>query len=102
MQGKRKFLLEALEARGSGRYSFLGMDPRKSYSGCDGKLEEDVVSWARNMYTRGDLFVLLKRLMLRITDDIDFPFTGSGRPRWVWRGGSHSTRSRDHTGIPGC
>src|SRR6185312_3397749 len=43
MQGKRKFLLESSSKHdGSGRYSFIGMDPLKSYSGRDGKIEEHV------------------------------------------------------------
>ncbi|WP_203248342.1 anthranilate synthase component I [Sporosarcina beigongshangi] len=77
MQGKRKFLLESSSKHeGSGRYSFLGMDPLKCYSGRDGRIEEHVYATGKKYSHEGDLFVLLKRLMPQITDDIDFPFTG--------------------------
>ena len=36
MQGKQKFLLESSSKHeGSGRYSFMGMNPLKSYRGSD-------------------------------------------------------------------
>ncbi len=77
MKGKRKFLLESSSKHeGSGRYSFIGMDPLKSYSGRDGRIEEHVYETGKKYSHEGDLFVLLKRLMPRISDDIDFPFTG--------------------------
>ena len=66
MQGKRKFLLESSSKHeGSGRYSFIGMDPLKSYSGRDGKIEEHVYETGKKYSHEGDLFVLLKRLMPR-------------------------------------
>ena len=77
MQGEHKFLLESSSKHeGSGRYSFMGMDPLKCYSGRDGKIEEHIYSTGKKYSHEGDLFVLLKRLMPQITDDIDFPFTG--------------------------
>lgn len=77
MQGEHKFLLESSSKHeGSGRYSFMGMDPVKCYSGRDGKIEEHVYATGKKYSHEGDLFVLLKRLMPQITDDIDFPFTG--------------------------
>ena len=77
MQGQRKFLLESSSLHnGSGRYSFLGMDPLKSYSGRDGKIEEHVYATGKRYSHEGNQFVLLKRLMPQITDDMDFPFTG--------------------------
>lgn len=102
MQGKRKFLLESSSKReGSGRYSFIGMDPLKSYSGREGKLEEHVYATGKKYVHEGDLFVLLKRLMPRITDDIDFPFTGGAVGYVGYGAGSDSvTRSHDDMGFP--
>ncbi|MBO0601739.1 chorismate-binding protein [Sporosarcina sp. E16_3] len=102
MQGKRKFLLESSSKReGSGRYSFLGMDPLKSYSGRDGKLEEHVYATGKKYVHEGNLFVLLKRLMPRITDDIDFPFTGGAVGYVGYGAGSDSvTRCHDDMGFP--
>jgi anthranilate synthase component I len=102
MQGQRKFLLESSSKHeGSGRYSFLGMDPLKSYSGRDGKLNEHVYVTGKKYVHEGDLFVLLKRLMPRITDDIDFPFTGGAVGYVGYGAGSDSvTRSSDDMGFP--
>ncbi|AMQ04556.1 anthranilate synthase component I family protein [Sporosarcina psychrophila] len=102
MQGQRKFLLESSSKHeGSGRYSFLGMDPLKSYSGRDGILEEHVYATGKKYVHEGDLFVLLKRLMPRITDDIDFPFTGGAVGYVGYGAGSDSvTRSHDDMGFP--
>lgn len=102
MQGERKFLLESSSKRdGSGRYSFLGMDPLKSYSGRDGKLEEHVYATGKKYVHEGDLFVLLKRLMPRIIDEIDFPFTGGAVGYVGYGAGSDSvTRSHDDMGFP--
>ena len=103
MQGKHKFLLESSSKHeGSGRYSFMGMDPLKCYSGRDGKIEEHVYATGKKYSHEGDLFVLLKRLMPRITDDIDFPFTG-GAVGYVGygaarEGGAHRRGFR----IPRC
>lgn len=102
MQGKRKFLLESSSKHeGSGRYSFLGMDPLKSYSGRDGKLEEHIYATGKKYVHEGDLFVLLKRLIPRITEDIDFPFTGGAVGYVGYGAGSDSvTRSHDDMGFP--
>jgi len=102
MQGQRKFLLESSSKHeGSGRYSFLGMDPLKSYSGRDGKLNEHVYATGKKYVHEGDLFVLLKRLMPRISDDIDFPFTGGAVGYVGYGAGSDSvTRSHDDMGFP--
>jgi anthranilate synthase component I len=102
MQGQRKFLLESSSKHeGSGRYSFLGMDPLKSYIGRNGKLDEHVYATGKKYVHEGDLFVLLKRLMPRITDDIDFPFTGGAVGYVGYGAGSDSvTRSNDDMGFP--
>ncbi len=102
MQGKRKFLLESSSKHeGSGRYSFIGMDPLKSFCGRDGKIEEHVYETGKKYNHEGDLFVLLKRLIPRITDDIDFPFTG-GAVGYVGYGaareGGH--RTEENLGFP--
>ena len=77
------------------------MDPLKSYSGRDGKLEEHVYATGKKYVHEGDLFVLLKRLMPRITDDIDFPFTGGAVGYVGYGAGSDSvTRSHDDMGFP--
>ena len=77
MQGKQKFLLEShSKHEGSGRYSFMGMDPRKSYRGRGKELEEYVYATGKTYTHTGDLVVLLKRLMPRIVESSDFPFTG--------------------------
>ena len=101
MQGQRKFLLESSSKHeGSGALFFL-MDPLKSYSGRDGKLDEHVYATGKKYVHEGDLFVLLKRLMPRITDDIDFPFTGGAVGYVGYGAGSGSvTRSRDDMGFP--
>ncbi|NYF25596.1 anthranilate synthase component I family protein [Sporosarcina sp. JAI121] len=102
MQGERKFLLESSSKHeGSGRYSFIGMDPLKSYYGRDGKLEEHVYATGKKYVHEGNLFVLLKRLMPRITDDIGFPFTGGAVGYVAYGAGSESTsRSGDDMGFP--
>ncbi|HJF33632.1 MAG TPA: chorismate-binding protein [Sporosarcina psychrophila] len=102
MQGQRKFLLESSSKHeGSGRYSFLGMDPLKSYSGRNGKLDEHVYATGKKYVHEGDLFVLLKRLMPRITDDIEFPFTGGAVGYVGYGAGSDRvTRSYDDMGFP--
>ncbi|WP_342513774.1 chorismate-binding protein [Sporosarcina sp. FSL K6-1522] len=102
MQGERKFLLESSSKHdGSGRYSFMGMDPVKSYSGRDGKIEEHVYATGKKYSHEGDLFVLLKRLMPQITDDIDFPFSG-GAVGYVGYGAARKGEStiEEQLGFP--
>lgn len=102
MQGEHKFLLESSSKHeGSGRYSFMGMDPLKCYSGRDGKIEEHVYATGKKYSHEGDLFVLLKRLMPRITDDIDLPFTG-GAVGYVGYGAAREggQRTEENLGFP--
>ena len=102
MQGNRKFLLESSSKHeGSGRYSFIGMDPLKSYSGKNGKIEEYIFETGKTYQHEGDLFVLLKRLMPRISDDLDFPFTG-GAVGYVGYGAGRDgvKHSEDNLGFP--
>ncbi|MCZ2259079.1 anthranilate synthase component I [Sporosarcina sp. G11-34] len=102
MKGKQKFLLESSSMHeGSGRYSFMGMDPRKSYSGSGNKLEEYVFSTGKTYTHEGDLVVLLKRLMPRIMDNVDFPFTGGAVGYFGYGVAHHSDESPvDEVGLP--
>ena len=97
------YLESSSKHEGSGRYSFIGMDPLKSYSGRDGRIEEHVYETGKKYSHEGDLFVLLKRLMPRITDDIDFPFTG-GAVGYVGYGAARRRckSSQKTTRIPRC
>lgn len=77
LQGKHKFLLESRSNHdGPGRYSFMGMNPRKTYKGSGTTLEEIGHKSGKNYTHEGEMFTLLKRLMPRIGDNIEFPFTG--------------------------
>lgn len=77
LAGKQKFLLESsLKHDGSGRYSFMGMDPLKSFQGSGNELEEYIYESKKKYIHEGNILVLLKRLLPRIENDIDFPFTG--------------------------
>lgn len=75
--GAQKFLLESHDKHdGSGRYSFIGMDPIKAFRGKGRQLEEYLYKTGKSYTHEGELLTLLKRLMPRITTNIDFPFTG--------------------------
>ncbi len=77
LTGRQKFLLESSSKHdGSGRYSFIGMDPIKAYKGSGERLEEHVYKTGKKYIHTGEMFTLLKRLMPRIGDNIEFPFTG--------------------------
>ena len=94
LQGKQKFLLESSSIqKGSGRYSFIGMNPVKAYRGQDGQLEELDYTNGRSYTHEGDLYKLLKRLMPRITDDVNFPFTG-GAVGYVGYGAARNGEKR--------
>lgn len=77
LKGKRKFLLEsAAKFQEDGRYSMIGVNPIKSYSGSDNKLIEKQFYTGKEYSYEGDLLLLLKRVMPRITGPSEFPFTG--------------------------
>ncbi|MGE7835525.1 anthranilate synthase component I family protein [Viridibacillus arvi] len=77
LKGQRKFLLESsAKSEESGRYSFIGENPLKSYSGSGQKLIEKQFTTGKSYEYMGDLLTQLKRLMPRITEQSAFPFTG--------------------------
>ncbi|MHA6259060.1 anthranilate synthase component I [Sporosarcina sp. CAU 1771] len=102
MRGNQKFLLESSSMHeGSGRYSFMGMDPRKSYRGRGNELEEFVYATGKTYTHTGDVVGLLKRLMPRIIDNVDFPFTG-GAVGYFGYGTAQSSENSpvDTIGLP--
>ncbi|HWI49894.1 MAG TPA: chorismate-binding protein [Rummeliibacillus sp.] len=77
LKGKRKFLLESdSKFKDSGRYSMIGVNPIKSYSGSVNTLIEKQFNTGKEYRYDGDLLTLLKRVMPRITGPTEFPFTG--------------------------
>lgn len=77
LQGTHKFLLESsAQHEGAGRYSFIGANPRKTYKGVGDEIEEYSYKTGKTYTHKGDLFVLLKRLMPRISNTTEFPFSG--------------------------
>ncbi|MGE7624071.1 chorismate-binding protein [Viridibacillus sp. NPDC096237] len=77
LKGKRKFLLESsVNIEELGRYSFIGSNPLKSYSGRGEQLVEQQFTTGKRYEYTGDLLRQLKRLMPRITEQSAFPFTG--------------------------
>ncbi|MBE1553316.1 anthranilate synthase component I family protein [Sporosarcina limicola] len=102
MQGKQKFLLESSsQQEGAGRYSFMGMNPLKSYRERDGQIEEFIYATGKKYVHEGELFTLLKRLMPRVMDDMDFPFVG-GAVGYVGYGatGAGGVHCKDDLGTP--
>ncbi|MFF2752904.1 anthranilate synthase component I family protein [Psychrobacillus sp. NPDC058041] len=77
LKGKRKFLLESsTKHESSGRYSFIGVNPLKSYTVRNGKLIEHFYENGKEYTHEGNVFELLKRLMPSIPDNTGLPFTG--------------------------
>lgn len=100
--GNQKFLLESSSKHdGSGRYSFMGMDPLKSFQGSGNELEEYIYESKKKYVHAGDVLVLLKRLLPRIDNDIDFPFTG-GAVGYVGYGAGRNVEGGpvDDLGLP--
>lgn len=79
LQGERKFLLESsMKYEGHGRYSFIGVSPRKSYRGEQEQLI-DLSHLTNKQYTyEGELIALLKQVMPRVSSHTEYPFTGGG------------------------
>ncbi|MGN7118005.1 chorismate-binding protein [Lysinibacillus odysseyi] len=77
LQGKRKFLLESsAKHETTGRYSFIGANPRKTYTGSNKTLTEYSYLTDRSYSYEGDLVNLLKQVMPRISTNTEYPFTG--------------------------
>lgn len=77
LQGKRKFLLESsAKHETTGRYSFIGANPRKTYTGSNRTLTEYSHHTNKSYSYDGDLVNLLKQVMPRISTNTDYPFTG--------------------------
>lgn len=77
LQGSHKFLLESsAQHEGAGRFSFIGANPRKTYKGKGEEIQEYAYKTGKTYTHKGDLFVLLKRLMPRISNTTQFPFSG--------------------------
>lgn len=77
LQGQHKFLLESsAQHEGAGRFSFIGANPRKTYKGMGDEIQEFAYKTGQTYTHKGDLFVLLKRLMPRISNTTQFPFSG--------------------------
>ncbi len=77
LQGTHKFLLESsAQHEGAGRYSFIGANPRKTYKGIGDEITEYSYKTGKTYTHKGDIFVLLKRLMPRISNTTEFPFSG--------------------------
>ncbi|WP_051508658.1 anthranilate synthase component I family protein [Sporosarcina sp. D27] len=77
LRGTQKFLLESSSGHAqNGRYSFIGANPLKAYKGHRDGVEETNYMDGSSFVHEGELFTLLKRLMPRITEDSEFPFTG--------------------------
>lgn len=77
LNGKRKFLFETAATHVSdGRYSIIGVNPRKTYSGANETLTETINSNEQTYNYNGDLVKLLKQVMPRISNETSYPFTG--------------------------
>ncbi|TQR32844.1 glutamine amidotransferase [Lysinibacillus sphaericus] len=77
LKGRLKFLLESsAQHEGAGRFSFIGANPRKTYKGFGDEIQEYSYKTGNTYTHKGDMFVLLKRLMPRISNTIQFPFSG--------------------------
>lgn len=77
LDGSHKFLLESsAKHESSGRYSFIGCTPRKTYVGSNTLLTEYVSATEKTYTHEGNLHVLLKRLMPRVSNVTQFPFSG--------------------------
>ncbi len=77
LQGKRKFLLESSEKHDTtGRYSFIGANPRKTYTGSNTTLTEHAHLTGKSYSYEGDLVKLMKQVMPRVSNNTEYPFTG--------------------------
>ncbi|KOS67883.1 anthranilate synthase [Lysinibacillus contaminans] len=101
LQGQHKFLLESsAQHEGAGRFSFIGANPRKTYKGIGDEIQEFSYKTGQIYTHKGDLFVLLKRLMPRVSNTIQFPFSG-GAVGYVGYGAASSfTAKHEQLQLP--
>ena len=77
LQGTRKFLLESsAKHETTGRYSFIGANPRKTYTGSGTTLTEISHLTGKYYSYEGDLVRSLKQVMPRVSNHTEYPFTG--------------------------
>ncbi|WP_431029007.1 chorismate-binding protein [Lysinibacillus sp. LZ02] len=77
LQGTRKFLLESsAKHETTGRYSFIGANPRKTYTGSNTTLTEISHLTGQSYSYEGDLVRSLKQVMPRVSNHTEYPFTG--------------------------
>ena len=77
LHGKRKFLLESSDKYGgTGRYSFIGANPRKLYSGNTTTLTDYHYINDKSYAYEGELLQSIKQVMPRVSSDTALPFTG--------------------------
>lgn len=100
LAGKQKFLLESQSKHeDSGRYSFIGVNPIKAFIGYENRLEEFTYATNKTYVHEGDVFSILKGLMPRISDHMDFPFAG-GAVGYVGYGAGRQHHLANQLGIP--
>lgn len=100
LQGQHKFLLESsAQHEGAGRFSFIGANPRKTYKGIGDEIQEFSYKTGQTYTHKGDLFVLLKRLMPRISNTTQFPFSG-GAVGYIGNGASSSFTGNQEQQLP--
>lgn len=79
LQGERKFLLESSSKyEGDGRYSFIGVNPRKTYIGNEQQLLDQSHLSNKEYTYDGELVSLIKQVMPRVSSHTEYPFTGGG------------------------
>lgn len=95
LQGNHKFLLESsAQHEGAGRFSFIGANPRKTYKGQGDEIQEYSYKTGKTYTHKGDLFVLLKRLMPRVSNTTRFPFSG-GAVGYVGHGATSNPSTQE-------
>ncbi|WP_332651383.1 chorismate-binding protein [Lysinibacillus sp. 54212] len=100
LQGTRKVLLESsAKHESSGRYSFIGANPRKTYSGSGTLLTETSHITNKTYSYEGDLVRSLKQVMPRVTNHTEFPFTG-GAIGYIRYGATIWDSEHENTSLP--
>ena len=77
LKGHQKFLLESSSKyEESGRYSFIGANPRKTYFGSNTTLNDVTHETSQHYTYDGALIQSLKQVMPRVSSNTQFPFIG--------------------------